>query len=90
MTNPKGSDSGGEEPRANVVTAEELASLEIDEIMEGYKDGWHGENEPGGNRSKAYWHGWRNGHNDRAGISDADQRKLAAAVKSAPTPEVTG
>lgn len=54
-------------PRAPVTTAAELATLDDAEILEGYRDGFAGEPEPGDNRSKAYWHGWRNGHHDKFG-----------------------
>jgi len=47
--------------RAPVETLEELDTLDDAEIQEGYRDGWTGEPEPGDNRSKSYWHGWRVG-----------------------------
>jgi hypothetical protein len=46
--------------------------------VEGYFDGLHDEPEPTGNRSKAYWHGWRNGMADKGRIkSDAAMQRLA-------------
>ncbi len=68
--------------RVPVTTAEELATFDEAEILEGYKDGLAGETEPGDNRPKAYWHGWRNGWNDRAGKSDAEQEILIASLKN--------
>ena len=44
-----------------VVTAEEVMAFDSAEVVEGYNDGSANEPEPSGNRSKAYWHGWRNG-----------------------------
>lgn len=61
-----------------VETQADLATLDSGEVVEGYRDGLRGEPEPGDNRSRAYWHGWRNGMCDsgrRQG--DAAQRKLA-------------
>lgn len=61
-----------------VSTAADLASLDSDEIVEGYRDGLRGEPEPGGNRSRSYWHGWRNGMSDSGRrASDDAQRALA-------------
>jgi len=47
--------------RFPVMTLEELDTLNSDDVIEGYFDGRANEPEPGGNRSKSYWHGWRNG-----------------------------
>jgi len=56
--------------REPVTTAAELLTLDPDEVQEGYRDGFAGEPEPGDNRSKAYWHGWRNAWIDRNNITD--------------------
>lgn len=63
---------------APVSTLADLDTLDEAEILEGYRDGLANEPEPGGNRSRAYWHGWRNGMADR-GIRQIDdaQRELA-------------
>lgn len=66
--------------RTPVTTVEELNAMDSAEIVEGYGDGFSGDAEPGDNRSKAYWHGWRNGRNDRAKVSDPAQRALAHAL----------
>ena len=64
--------------RPLVNTAKTLAALDgQDEIVQGYLDGFAGEPEPGDNRSDGYWHGWRNGQNDRAGKVDPEQTALA-------------
>lgn len=64
-----------------VTTADDLATLDDGEILEGYRDGFEGEREPGNNRSRSYWHGWRNGRVD-GGHDEIDtaQRQLAHAV----------
>ena len=49
--------------RAYVVTVEDLQSLDRDEVLEGYEDGFEGW-PCGDNRSRSYWHGWRNGRVD--------------------------
>lgn len=50
---------------APVVTLEELDALDEDDITAGYLDGLHDHDEPGHNRGRAYWHGWRNAQMDR-------------------------
>ena len=66
-----------------VETLEDLDTLDTDEIVEGYRDGLRGAPEPGNNRTRSYWHGWRNGSIDSHRIpSDASSQALArAAVK---------
>lgn len=51
-----------------VSTVSELETLDEAEIVEGYQDGLNGEPKPSGNRSKSYYHGWRNGMMDRGKI----------------------
>lgn len=64
--------------RTPVSTLAELNTLNSDEIVEGYRDGIRGEPEPGNNRSKSYWHGWRNGRVDgKHAESDWAQQALA-------------
>lgn len=38
----------------------DLNSLDEDEIMDGYLSTRPGDPEPGRNRGRAFWHGWRN------------------------------
>jgi hypothetical protein len=45
-------------------THAELDLLDMDDCVEGYRAGWNGEPEPGSDKSKSYWHGWRNGMMD--------------------------
>lgn len=66
---------------AAVTTTADLDQLDSGEMYQGYRDGRDGEPEPGGNRSRAYWHGWRNGAVDGGHREkDAAQAMLAAAV----------
>jgi len=68
-----------EDRRKPVTTIEELVSLDSYEVIAGYADGRA--NEPcGDNRSRDYWHGWRNGQIDKGFMApDAASRALAAA-----------
>lgn len=66
---------------APVTTLDDLATLDEAEMLEGYWDGFKGAPEPGNNRSRSYWHGWRNGAVDgRHRQGDAAQAELARAV----------
>lgn len=63
-----------------VTTIEDLMSLDTVEMVDGYWDGWRGFPEPGNNRSRAYWHGWKNGAADAGHREkDAAQVELARA-----------
>jgi ribosome modulation factor len=64
-----------------VETKADLERLDDDEILAGYLAGLSGESEPGSDKSRAYWHGWRNGMVDsgRAQI-DCAQVRLAREV----------
>lgn len=63
-----------------VTTLSDLAVQDCDEILAGYVAGLHGEPEPGSDKSRAFWHGWRNGSADAGRRPfDAAQRRLAAA-----------
>ena len=65
--------------RWKIDSYDQVLAMDGDELVEGYRDGLHGEPEPGDNRSPAFWHGWRNGASDRGlRAIDADQRKIAA------------
>ena len=49
--------------------------------MAGYLAGLHGAPEPGSDKSKSYWHGWRNGMMDTGRLPhDEAARNLAAEV----------
>lgn len=47
-------------PFAPVATKVDLETLDLDEIVAGYRDYRRGDPEPGLNRGRAYWHGWCN------------------------------
>lgn len=61
-----------------VRTLEDLATLDEAETMAGYHDGREGLPEPGNNRSRAYWHGWRNGAVD-GGFREKDEAQAELA-----------
>ena len=64
-----------------VTTLEELDALDDTEMLEGYDDGYENQPAPNGNRSKAYWHGWRNGMADGRHMEiDPAMRELAKQV----------
>lgn len=44
-----------------ITTVIELGALDDDEMVEGYRAGFLNAPEPGSDKSKSYWHGWRNG-----------------------------
>lgn len=43
-----------------VRTVADLVTLDSGEIYEGYRSADRGDPEPGENRGRAFWHGWRN------------------------------
>jgi hypothetical protein len=51
-----------------VRTKADLETLDNDEIVAGYRFGAHGGGEPGSDKSRAFWHGWRNSQIDRGAI----------------------
>lgn len=64
-----------------VRTVADLRTLDSAEVMEGYLDGLDDAPGPGNNRSRSYWHGWRNGMTDRGRRPiDAAQRQLVHEV----------
>jgi hypothetical protein len=67
--------------RVPVTTVEELDQLNNMEVFEGYQDGL--ENfRCGENRSRAYWHGWRNGQVD-GGHAQKDRAQEVLAQEDA-------
>jgi hypothetical protein len=76
--------------RTPIITLADLATLDSVEVVEGYHDGRAGF-PCGDNRSRSYWHGWRNGRAD-AGLSeiDAAQRALVREFLAAKMPPETG
>jgi hypothetical protein len=64
-----------------VRTKADLKTLDDDEIMAGYRETGRDDPEPGVNRGRAYWHGWRNRMMDLGEIPiDAAARQLAHEV----------
>lgn len=64
-----------------VSTKADLDTLDEAEIIQGYRDGLADDPEPGSNRSRSYWHGWRNGMADKGRIPmDCHMRNLAREV----------
>jgi hypothetical protein len=62
-------------------TRAELQHLNMDECLEGYRSGLAGDAEPGTDKSKSFWHGWRNGAMDRGLIApDAASIQLANEI----------
>ena len=59
----------------------ELDVLDDDDCVAGYLAGLDGAPEPGSDKSKSYWHGWRNGMMDTGRLPhDEAARNLAAEV----------
>ncbi len=61
-----------------VSTLSELDLLDQDEIVSGYRSGLDGEGEPGSNKIRGFWHGWRNGRVDR-GLARIDEHQTRLA-----------
>ncbi|MCQ8242278.1 hypothetical protein [Rhizosaccharibacter radicis] len=63
-----------------VETVADFHTLDEADLLEGYLDGFHGSPAPGSDRSRGYWHGWREGR-VAAGLAEAgpDQLRLARA-----------
>ena len=65
-------------------TLAELDELDPAEIVEGYTSAVRGDPEPGANRGRAFWFGWRNRMMDFGIIPiDADHLKLTREVLAA-------
>ncbi|WP_043345078.1 hypothetical protein [Cupriavidus basilensis] len=44
-----------------ITKPEDLSGLDDNEMVSGYCSGYCGDAEPGSDKSRAFWHGWRNG-----------------------------
>lgn len=63
-----------------VVTAEDLATLDNNDMLAGWHFGRYGAPEPY-NVTRSFWHGWRNGAVDGGWrLLDEHQRTLARAM----------
>lgn len=64
-----------------IRTKQELDLLDNEEVVAGYLDGLKGSSQPGSDKSKSFWHGWRNGRVDGGFAAiDCDQRRLAREI----------
>lgn len=64
-----------------VRTLADLESLDDEEVQDGYWSGYDGWSEPGNNRSRSFWHGWRNGAVDgKHREKDDAQAELARLI----------
>jgi hypothetical protein len=62
-----------------VRTMADLKSLDKDQILEGYLSAERGDPEPGPNRGRSFWHGWKNRMIDLGELpGDEASRSLAA------------
>lgn len=65
-----------------VRTVAEFKELDEGEVLEGYLDGFSGAPAPGPERSRGYWHGWRNGMIESGRLpADRDYAALAEAFR---------
>lgn len=62
-----------------VRTVDDLESLDQTEMLEGYSAGHAGDPEPGGNRGRSFWHGWRNGMVDAGHLKGNEHQAALAA-----------
>ncbi len=58
-----------------IETLDELLRLDDREILEGFVSGLKNESHPGSDKSKSFWHGWRNGMVE-AGHAEMDGSQL--------------
>jgi hypothetical protein len=66
-----------------VTTMEQLAALDDDAIVQGYRDGFH-DRVNYTRRDQAYWHGYLNGQCDSGAIPvSGEQKRLARAYVDA-------
>ena len=64
---------------APVRTLDDLNSLSEAAMVEGYLSAEEGDPEPGENRGRAFWHGWRNRMMDRGLIPHDDAARQLAS-----------
>lgn len=74
-----------------VRTKADLESLDHADVLEGYLSAERGDPEPGPNRGRAFWHGWRNRMIDMGELpSDDAARQLAREVVNRPRVAASG
>lgn len=81
----RGEQANGFQP---IETMADLSAQDEDDIVAGYRAGLNGSPRPGADKSRAWWHGWRNGMVDsgRAIKDDAQIRLAAASTRGLPPP----
>jgi hypothetical protein len=75
---------------APVESLNDLDGLDHDQVVEGYASAERGDPEPGENRGRSYWHGWRCRMMDYGYIvPDEGHRRLVREYldRQKPTPE---
>lgn len=67
-----------------VETVADLNNLDEEEIIAGYRAGLDCADEPGSDKSRGYWHGWRNAQSDRGRVPpDIHQQRLVVEILGA-------
>lgn len=66
-------------PFAPVLTLDDLDSLNEAEMNEGYRSAERGDPEPGENRGRSFWHGWRTRMMDLRAIDIPDHHRALVA-----------
>lgn len=61
-----------------VSNISDLQTLDQSDVIECYLDGFKNEPKPSGNRSRSYYHGWRNGMMD-GGFMQPDKYSITLA-----------
>lgn len=67
-----------------VESKADLECLDADEILAGYLEGIDNQSPPGSDKSRGFWHGWRNAQTDhgRAPLDVAQQRLVRDVLGS--------
>lgn len=55
-----------------VATVQDLNNLDEKEMVAGYLAGINNDSQPGSDKSRAYWHGWKNGMCDKGRMVPTD------------------
>lgn len=66
-------------PFAPVATLDDLDSLDEAEMIEGHRSAERGDPEPGENRGRSFWHGWRTRMMDLRAIEVDDTHRALVA-----------
>ena len=67
-----------------VETKTDLELLDQDDIFAGYVAGLNDQTEPGSDKSRGYWHGWRNAQADRGRVPvDVHMQRLIRDILGA-------